>query len=202
MRGMDWTAFRRCAAPAVAILLPVIAPFATGCEGIDLGWGPNLERMIQQTKVEPYEESPVFDDRSGMRQPPASTVPMERVLGPGSGSFGVPMTEALIARGRTSYEVFCGVCHGILGDGTSPVASNMQLVPPPSLQQERIRTMPNNLIHDVIVQGYGVMPGYAMQLSHEERWAVVAYIRALQMSRSVPIVQLPAAVREELERLP
>lgn len=175
-----------------------IVAVATGCEGMDLGWGPNLERMIQQPKYEPYEQSDFFDDRLAMRPPPPKTVPMEALGAPGP----VPPTPELLALGRTRFDIYCGVCHGLLGDGSSPVAQNMQLRPPPSLHLPYIRTMPDTLLHQVVVQGYGIMPGYAMQLSHEEQWAVVVYIRALQMSRSVPIVQLPAAVREELERMP
>lgn len=168
---------------------------------MDLVWGPDFERMIQQEKYDPYQESELFENRNSMRLPPMHSIPQERVLD-SSGTFPVALTREYLQTGRERYDIYCGVCHGLLGDGESPVAQNMQLRTPPSLHQGYIVDLSDAQIHSAIVEGYGVMPAYEMQLSFEEQWAVVAYVRALQMSRGVSIVEIPSDVREELESIP
>jgi hypothetical protein len=157
-----------------------------------------------------------------MKAPPEGTVPRERItlnarLTTGREADGpiqtngeplpmyvtsipVPVTRKLLDLGRKRYEITCGTCHGTLGDGDSIVARNMALRPPPSLH--RYNERPAGYIFEVATKGFGMMASYAAELTVEERWAVVAYIRALQLSQSTPAGALPGDVRGKLEALP
>lgn len=192
-----------------ALLASAIA--LSGCEGCS----QMLQRMEVQgeAKSKPYGENPLFADGRAMRPVPAGTVPRERLAalrGPHAGSrpdgggylteIPVPLTPALMARGQQRYDVVCATCHGLLGDGQSPVARNMALRPPPSLHDYREK--PVGYLFEVVSDGFGLMPGYAAELPLEERWAVVAYVRALQRSQHAPLEQAPAEERGRLESLP
>jgi hypothetical protein len=182
-----------------------------------------LDQMADdQPKANRYRESKFFDDGLTMKAPPAGTVPRERItlnarLTTGREPDGpiqtngeplpmyvttvpVPMTRKLLDLGRQRYDITCGTCHGVLGDGDSIVARQMALRPPPSLH--RYTDRPAGYIYEVITKGFGMMASYAAELTVEERWAVVAYIRALQLSQGTPAADLPADVRQRLEALP
>ncbi len=170
---------------------------------------PRLDPMQRQAKVKAYQESTFYADGLGMRAPPAGTVPyrslVDRAVSTGRGADGKPLAiapvrvdPALLARGREKFEVNCAVCHGLLGDGNSQVALNMSLRRPPSLHLYRDR--PDGYIFQVISEGFGLMPSYAHALGVEDRWAVVAYVRALQLSQNAPLDRLPGDVRDRLER--
>jgi mono/diheme cytochrome c family protein len=90
------------------------------------------------------------------------------------------VTGKLLARGQSRFGIFCAVCHGEAGDGRSIVASNMVERPPPSLLSPQLRALPAGLLYQVVQQGFGRMPSYATELTVEDRWAVVAYVRRLQ----------------------
>jgi mono/diheme cytochrome c family protein len=104
-----------------------------------------------------------------------------------------------MSRGRNRYETFCAPCHDLDGSARSPVAINMQLRHPPALLDGRIRALPAGRVFQAITQGYGLMPSYAHQLSVDERWGVVAYVRALQLSQRATLAELPPDVRAEAE---
>jgi mono/diheme cytochrome c family protein len=110
----------------------------------------------------------------------------------------VPVTPELLELGRKRYDVFCAVCHGVLGDGQGPVARNMSIRPPPSLLTSGQR--PDGFFFTAITDDYGYMPSYRPWLGDEERWAVVAYVRALQLSQGTRIEQAPPDVRARLEK--
>jgi mono/diheme cytochrome c family protein len=165
--------------------------------------------MQQQQKVEAYEASAFHPDGLGMRTPPAGTVRYRSLLSPdlsgGRGPDGKPVarvpleaTGELLVLGRRKFDVFCAVCHGVLGDGESQVALNMSLRRPPSLHA--YRDVPDGHIYQVISGGFGLMPSYAAELTVRERWAVVAYVRALQLSQAASLEQAPAEVRESLRK--
>jgi mono/diheme cytochrome c family protein len=169
----------------------------------------SLERMLDQPRLDPFEESHLFADGRAMRTPPAGTVPRERVLGPAAlieGKEGgryvdripVPVTRALLEHGRERFETFCAACHGVLGDGRSPVAEAMTLRRPPSLHEPRLRAAPSGELFAVASHGYGLMPSYAPYLPVASRWAVVAYVRALQLSQAAPVASLPDDLRRAL----
>ncbi|HYG69052.1 MAG TPA: cytochrome c [Anaeromyxobacteraceae bacterium] len=185
------------------LLLPLLLLATTAC--------PRLDPMQQQQKVEAYEASEWFSDGLGMRRPPVGTVqyrkPLDPVLAQGLGRDGRPVQaipvsvdEKLLARGRTRFDVHCAVCHGVLGDGESQVALNMSLRRPPSLHLEQYRGVPDGYLYGVVTNGFGLMPGYGAELSVEDRWAVVAYVRALQLSQNAPLDLLPPEERARLEK--
>lgn len=175
-------------------------------------WNNALQRMTDQPKDEAFDENKFFHDRRAMRPPPLGSVAREETLGPpelvsGASSNGtpvdrppMPLTRELLTRGRERFNIYCAVCHGVPGDGNSVVAGNMQLRKPPSLHEPRIRALKVGDLYRVMTLGYGLMPAYNYQLSLNDRWAVAAYVQALQMSQGVPISSLPAEVRAEAMR--
>jgi mono/diheme cytochrome c family protein len=173
---------------------------------------PSLERMLQQPRVDPFEASGFYEDGMGMRTPPRGALPVERTIGDPKIVVGmqddiyvarvpIPVDIALIQRGRERFEILCAACHGITGDGDSVVAENMDQRKPPSLHEDRIRALAAGRLYRVVSVGYGLMPSYAAQLTVEERWAVVAYVHALQLSRHAEIAALPPSVRGELQKV-
>jgi mono/diheme cytochrome c family protein len=170
----------------------------------------SLERMIDEPRVRAYDPSAAFDDGSGMRRPPEGTVPTSRdgvsrvvFTGVEAGAFvtriPVPLTPALLARGRDRFDLVCATCHGVTGTGESVVASKMQLRPPPSLHLPRTRAFPPGRVYGIISDGYGLMPSFGALLTPNDRWAVVAYLRALWLSRAADVAALPEETRRELE---
>jgi mono/diheme cytochrome c family protein len=146
-----------------------------------------------------------------MQQPPDGTLPVDAVTddpllatGAAGGRWAerIPMRvdRRLVEEGRTRFDVFCAACHGVLGDGNSPVADRMSLRKPPSLHEARIRAYPAGRVFQTIREGYGLMPSYAVQLPIRDAWAVVAYVHALQLARGAPVASLPADLRAELAR--
>lgn len=150
---------------------------------------PSLQRMVRQPRVDPYEPG-------AFRHPPAGTVPHE----PPADLAQPPLDAALLARGRDRFERTCLPCHGALGRGDGPVASNMRLVPPADLHLPRLRAAEDARLFQVIREGYGLMPSYATALSPRDAWAVVAWVRALQLSQGADLGALPPAWRAEALR--
>jgi mono/diheme cytochrome c family protein len=188
-----------------AILAVALCTLGTACDEpiIDI----DLERMIDQKRYRPFQSSEFFKDGRAMRTPPAETVPRDRKTGDPGFSSGlvagtyvqqnpVAMTPDVMSQGRERFDIFCAPCHGVAGDGESMVAIHMDLRRPPSLMDEQIRGFPDGRIFQVISVGYGLMRSYADSLSVDERWAVVAYVRALQLRSGVPLGRLPLSLRE------
>jgi mono/diheme cytochrome c family protein len=114
----------------------------------------------------------------------------------------LPISRKLLDLGRKRFDITCATCHGPLADGKSIVATQMSLRPPPSLQDPKFVAKPAGYIYEVISKGFGMMASYAAELSVEERWSVVAYLRALQLSQNTPVGALPPEIRQQLEALP
>jgi mono/diheme cytochrome c family protein len=174
----------------------------------------------RQPRAMRYKESVFYADGLSMRAPPEGTVPRERItlnprLTTGREPDGpmqpnaellphyvttipMPVTRKLLELGRKRFDITCATCHGPLGDGESIVARQMALRPPPSFHRDIYVAKPSGYFYEVISKGFGMMASYAAELSVEERWAVVAYIRALQLSQHAPVASLPAALRESL----
>ena len=183
-----------------------LALWSAGCG--DLLPDLDLERMIDQPRGKPFQASPYFPDGRLMRTPPDGTVPVRRVEepdeareGPISTSIPVPVDRALLLRGKNRFEIFCAACHGADGSGSSEVARNMTLRPPPALVSEPVRSYPVGRVYRAIAQGYGLMPGYPSDLDVHDRWAVVAYLRALQRSQSSALAALPENVRQKARQV-
>jgi mono/diheme cytochrome c family protein len=110
----------------------------------------------------------------------------------------VAITRDLLELGKRRFDVYCAVCHGVLANGQSPVARNMSIRPPASLLDNAAR--PDGFFFAAMTEGYGYMPSYAPWLDAQDRWAVVAYIRALQLSQRARLDQAPPDVRVRLEK--
>jgi len=108
-----------------------------------------------------------------------------------------PTTRALLLRGQERYSIYCVPCHSPLGDGDGPVARH-GFPHPPTYHQPRLRDAPDRYLFDVITHGHGIMYGYADRVDAADRWAIVAYLRALQLSQEAKVAQLPPEVREKL----
>lgn len=188
------------AAALRGLALPLAVVALAGC--------PRLDPMNRQPKVKAYQASDYWANGLGMRHPPEGTVPYGTLLpldvSTGLGPDGLPIARVpiavdakLLARGRSRFEITCAACHGLLGDGESQVSLNMSLRRPPSLHA--YRDVPDGYIYRVVSEGFGLMPSYATELSVEDRWAVVAYVRALQLSQYATLQDVPPDVRRKLE---
>ena len=108
-----------------------------------------------------------------------------------------PLTLALMERGQERYRIDCAPCHSELGDGHGMVVQR-GFPPPPSLHIDRLRSASPQYLYDVITHGHGVMYSFADRVEPDDRWAIVAYIRALQRSENAPLADLPAPARKAL----
>jgi len=159
--------------------------------------------MAQQPKNRPLSPSDFFTDGRSARPLVENTVPrgalaLEALTVPkDSNAFPLPLTMELLDRGENRYKMFCSPCHGLQGDGNGMIAMR-GMKHPPSYHQDRLRQVPNGYIYDVITNGFGAMFGYSAQVAPGDRWAIVAYLRALQLSRNAKISDLPPDVREKV----
>jgi hypothetical protein len=114
-----------------------------------------------------------------------------------SNAFPLPLSLALLERGKERYAIFCSPCHGLQGDGNGMVAMR-GMKHPPTYHQDRLRQEPNGYLYDVVTNGFGAMSGYSAQIPPQDRWAIIAYFRALQLSRNAPVAELPPSLKEKL----
>jgi mono/diheme cytochrome c family protein len=162
----------------------VAAAVLTACGG-------DFERMREQQRYDPYGASGVFTDGKVMQRAPAATVPVENDVGPDT------VDLPLVQLGQSRFDVYCSPCHGVTGDARTPIAARMPLRQPPSLHESRIVALSREELYGVVTNGYGFMPPYSIQLTARERWAVAAYVRALQISQSTTLEALPRDVQQE-----
>lgn len=167
---------------------------------------PNMD---QQPRVDPQEKSVFFEDGLGMRAPIPGTVPLgwlrentEYYTGIDSRGdtlkmMPVELSLSLLKRGRERYDIYCGPCHSRVGDGKG-IMIQRGYVPPPSFHDERIRDFSDGYIFHVISHGVRNMPGYRYQIPVEDRWAIVAYVRALQYARNASEKDIPTEVLDAL----
>jgi mono/diheme cytochrome c family protein len=111
--------------------------------------------------------------------------------------FPIPIAKADIERGETRFNIYCTPCHGRLGDGNGMVVLR-GFRQPPSYYSDRLVNAPVGHFFDVITNGFGAMPSYASRIQPDDRWRVIAYIRALQLSESASINDVPADQRQNL----
>lgn len=113
--------------------------------------------------------------------------------------FPFQVTKEVIQRGQSRFNVYCSPCHDRLGNGDGMIVRRGYRKPP-SYHIERLRAVPNGYIYDVITNGFGAMPDYAAQIPPRDRWAIVAYVRALQFSQNASINDVPANARGQLQQ--
>ena len=169
--------------------------------------------MHDQPKLKPYRASSFFADGSGMRALPVHTVARGQLhedayfytgrLPDGSIATELPMamTRPILERGQERYNIFCTPCHGQMGEGRGMVVRR-GYKQPTSYHEERLRQVPIGYLFDVMTNGFGVMPSYAPQIPTEDRWAIAAYIRALQLSQHVEAASLSPEQRAALDAPP
>ena len=114
-----------------------------------------------------------------------------------STEFPIPVDKALLERGEQRYNIYCSPCHDRTGGGNGMIVRRGYRRPP-TYHSDRMRQQPNGYFFDVITNGFGAMPDYAVQVQPRDRWAIVAYIRALQLSQQASINDVPAAARGQL----
>lgn len=160
--------------------------------------------MHNQPHFKPLAESDFYADLRSARPPVDGTVARGHLeadsyfytgMLPGTNTPGdympFPVTEQVLTRGRERYDIYCAPCHSRLGDGNGIVPSRGFARKPPSYHIERLRKAPVGYFFDVITHGFGLMQDYASQVPPEDRWAIVAYIRALQLSQNAPAAEIP-----------
>lgn len=152
--------------------------------------------MNDQHKLEPMEASTFFADGRGDRPAVAGTVARGqlrtndaffagRVNGKLIAANPLPPSAPILAKGRERYDIFCSVCHDRVGTGQGTIVRR-GFKQPPTFHSDRLRDVPDGYIFEIISNGLGAMMNYRDRLAPEERWAVVAYIRALQLSQRAP----------------
>ena len=164
--------------------------------------------MHDQPKYIPLRESAFFADGGSARAPVAGTVARGqlrddtllytgKVGAEDAPVFPFAIDAQVMARGRERYDIYCSPCHARTGTGDGMIVLRGYRQPP-TLHSERLRTAPPGHFFDVITNGFGAMPDYAAQVRPEDRWAIVAYIRALQLSVTASIADVPENQRGTL----
>jgi cytochrome c5 len=164
--------------------------------------------MHDQPVYEAQEPGPFFADGRASRPPIEGTVARDDppfgvldVTGKADGVFvakaPIVLDAAVLARGRDRFDVFCSPCHDRVGTGDGMIVQR-GFRRPPSLHEPRLRSAADGYVYDVITNGFGVMPPYGPQIPPRDRWAIVGYVRALQLSQDAPASALTGDERAKL----
>jgi mono/diheme cytochrome c family protein len=159
------------------------------------------EEMDQQPRYDHYGKSKLFADGKSLQAPPDGTVARDEPAEAKGLSERPAMSLALMQRGRERFGIYCTPCHGALGDGHGIVPSR-GFPQPPSFHIKRLVDAPSAYFVDVITKGHGVMYSYADRVIPADRWAIAAYIRALQLSQATPVAALSPEEKGKLEAKP
>jgi len=146
--------------------------------------------MTEQRKLTTYAPTALWPDGTTARPLPAGVVAQGDIERAAAAKDPPPVTEALLTRGRERFGVFCAPCHGLAGDGDGVIVAH-GFPAPPSYHIDRLLAAPAQHFYDVIGNGYGVMFSYADRVPPHDRWAIAAYIRALQLSRRTKVADVP-----------
>jgi mono/diheme cytochrome c family protein len=166
--------------------------------------------MHDAPRVEAYEATDAFADGRGNRQLVEGTVARGwlnddellttgKVGGAVADQFPFPVTRDVLERGQQRYNAYCTPCHGQTGQGNGMVVQR-GFKAPPSFHDDRLRNSPAGYYFDVMTNGFGVMSDYRSQVEIRDRWAIAAYIRALQLSQRATVADVPADKVSELDR--
>jgi mono/diheme cytochrome c family protein len=187
----------KLAAAAASALVALVA--LAGCH----------DDMYDQPRYEPLERSDFFDDGRASRPLVAGTIPYGaaptddalhtgRDGGELASELPVKLTEGLLNRGQERFNIYCSVCHGRGGDGNGMIVQRGYRQPP-TYHSDRLRGVPIGHFFDVMTNGFGAMPSYALQVPGNDRWAIAAYIRALQLSQNATADDVPSELRNQLD---
>jgi mono/diheme cytochrome c family protein len=147
------------------------------------------DQMDQQPRYDSYEKSGLFPDGKSLQSPPEGTVARDDPAFVAALAERPPMSPALLARGKERFGIYCAVCHDFAGYGHGTVPDR-GFPQPPSFHIPRLRQAPSSYFVDVITHGHGVMYSYADRVLPADRWAIAAYIRALQQSQDTDVAAL------------
>jgi mono/diheme cytochrome c family protein len=184
------------------LLIPMLM-LAPGCSEQD---------MVVQPRVKPYQESAFFVDGQSARPLVPGTVARGHLATDPAYDTGktgdllvaqiparVKIDRVLLARGQERFNIYCAPCHSRAGDGQGMIVQR-GFPSPPSFHEERLRDAPAGHFFNVITHGYGAMYSYASRIPPDDRWAIVAYIRALQLSQHATLDDVPPQERSQLEK--
>ena len=199
-----------CVTGTIRAAVILFAALLLGCE-------KGMHDMYQQPRYDPLAASPLFADGGAERPPPPDSEISARgdFAMSSAGRVGTeaavqwdrdehaerspyPATSALLRRGQERYDIYCAPCHGSIGDGDGFIVRR-GFPAPPSFHIDRLRNQTDRYFVDVITRGYGVMYPYADRVTPADRWAIVAYMRALQLSQHAPVTALSADERARLQ---
>ena len=166
--------------------------------------------MHDQPRMKPLAKSDFFADHRSARPLVPGTVARghlreDEALYTGkvgkdfATTFPFPVTQGVLLRGRERFSIYCTPCHGRLGSGEGMVVQR-GFKRPPSFHVDRLREAPPGYFFDVMTNGFGAMADYSAQVPVNDRWAIAAYIRALQLSQHAVLAELPEKVREEAQK--
>ncbi len=158
------------------------------------------QNMDVQPRYSEYSRAPLFRG-SVLRPPPANTVARDDLEREKTASTKPTLSAELLARGQERFGIFCSPCHGAGGDGTGSIVQR-GMPRPTSYHDDRLRAADDQYFFNVITNGHGAMYSYAARVPPADRWAIVAYIRALQLSRHASLDDVPADERARLESSP
>jgi len=168
---------------------------------------PNMD---DQPKYQAQASSQFFANGQGMRMPVEGTIARghlndDVVYYTGKDAKGnlvkkspVPATFENLKRGQDRYNIYCGTCHGRVGDGVSMVVKR-GMFPPANFSQDRLVNIEDGHFFDVMTNGLRNMPSYKSQIPVDDRWAIINYIRVLQRSQNAPAKDVPAEIRAKLQ---
>jgi mono/diheme cytochrome c family protein len=165
------------------------------------------QEMANQPRYEPLEPSAFFQDGRSSRhlvpgtvargqQPLNTPFATGRANGDAVDTLPLPLTEELLGRGEERYNIYCAPCHNRVGTGQGMIVRR-GYPRPPSFHNPRLRQVPIGHFFVVITGGFGRMPAYGWMVPPHDRWAIAAYIRALQYSQYAPVADLPAETRQQ-----
>jgi mono/diheme cytochrome c family protein len=165
--------------------------------------------MDSQPKYKAQEENRFFADKAAMREPVPGTVPFGGLRADSAYYFGIDgkggfvaenqaeVTPQLLERGRERFNIYCSPCHSRVGDGRGIIV-NRGYTPPPSFHTDRARNFPDGQIFEIIAHGVRTMPAYGDQIKAADRWAIIAYMRALQRSQNATLDDIPPEMRDRI----
>lgn len=180
------------------------------CVGIMVACAGCHRDMHDQPRYDTLEASDFFEDGQSARPPVEGTIafgslPVDADFATGKSADEfvvappIEVTRAVLERGRQRFDIFCSACHARTGDGNGMVVQR-GMRRPPSLHDDRLRNVPAGHIYDVITNGFGAMPSYKVQIAPEDRWAIVAYVRVLQLSQNTKLDSLSVDERAKLQQ--
>jgi mono/diheme cytochrome c family protein len=173
----------RRSAHALLMMLPSL--FVSGCD----------VSMTQQKKAEALSHSSFWHDGASARPLPAGTVSQGDLKKDTAVASPPTVSLALLERGHERYDIFCSPCHGLAGEGDGVIVAR-GFPAPASFALARLRAAPARQIFDAIPDGYGAMYPFGSRIPPQDRWSIVAYLRALQLASAAPIASVPEAAEK------